>query len=414
MPDYFDELETREPEDRAETQFAALRATLVEALESAPGLALHLDGLDPDAVTDRAALARLPVLRKADLAERQRADPPFGGLTTRAAHTFPHVFQSPGPIYEPGMDTPDWWRFGRALYAAGVRAGDVLHNTFAYHLTPAGHMVESGARALGAAVIPGGTGNTEAQVTAAHDIGATAYSGTPDFLKTMLERAEALERPLSIARALVSGGPLFASLREDYGRRGIACLQCYATADLGLIAYETHENGMPHPGMVVDEGVIVEILRPGTGDPVPDGEVGEVVVTTLNSDYPLVRFATGDLSSVLPGPSPCGRTNMRIRGWMGRADQTTKVKGMFVRPEQIAAILARHPGVLKGRLTVSREAEQDRMTLTVETAEPSPDLAAAVAETMRDVLKLRGDVEADIPGSLPNDGKVIDDIRKFD
>jgi len=264
------------------------------------------------------------------------------------------------------------------------------------------------------AVIPGGTGNTEAQVTAAHDIGATAYSGTPDFLKTMLERAEALERPLSIARALVSGGPLFASLREDYGRRGIACLQCYATADLGLIAYETHENGMPHPGMVVDEGVIVEILRPGTGDPVPDGEVGEVVVTTLNSDYPLVRFATGDLSSVLPGPSPCGRTNMRIRGWMGRADQTTKVKGMFVRPEQIAAILARHPGVLKGRLTVSREAEQDRMTLTVETAEPSPDLAAAVAETMRDVLKLRGDVEADIPGSLPNDGKVIDDIRKFD
>jgi len=312
------------------------------------------------------------------------------------------------------MDTPDWWRFGRALYAAGVRAGDVLHNSFAYHLTPAGHMLESGARALGAGVIPGGVGNTEAQVAAAADIGATAYTGTPDFLRVMLEKAAELDRTLPIRRALVSGGPLFPSLRAEYAARGIACLQCYATADLGLIAYETHENGAPLEGMLVDEGVIVEILRPGTADPVPEGEVGEVVITALNADYPLVRFATGDLSAVLPGPSPCGRTNTRIRGWMGRADQTTKVRGMFVRPEQIAAIVARHPEVEKARLTVTREDEQDRMTLAVETATPGAELAAAVADTMREILKLRGEAEADIPGSLPNDSKVIDDRRKFD
>ena len=414
MSDYFDELETRDPEDRSEAQFAALRANLAEALETAPGLATHLGGADIAALTDRAALAGLPVLRKADLVELQKADPPFGGLTTRAAATFPHIFQSPGPIYEPGMDTPDWWRFGRALYAAGVRAGDVLHNSFAYHLTPAGHMLESGARALGAGVIPGGVGNTEAQVAAAADIGATAYTGTPDFLRVMLEKAAELGRTLPIRRALVSGGPLFPSLRAEYAARGIACLQCYATADLGLIAYETHENGAPLEGMLVDEGVIVEILRPGTADPVPEGEVGEVVITALNADYPLVRFATGDLSAVLPGPSPCGRTNTRIRGWMGRADQTTKVRGMFVRPEQIAAIVARHPEVEKARLTVTREDEQDRMTLAVETATPGAELAAAVANTMREVLKLRGEAEADIPGSLPNDGKVIDDRRKFD
>ena len=414
MTDFFDELETRDPVERVEAQFSALRAILAEAIETAPGLAPHLGGIEFDALTGPEALARLPVLRKAALVDLQKTDPPFGGLTTRAASTFPHIFQSPGPIYEPGMDTPDWWRFGRALYAAGLRAGDVVHNSFAYHLTPAGHMLESGARALGAGVIPGGVGNTEAQVTAAADIGATAYTGTPDFLRVMLQKADELGRPLAIRRAMVSGGPLFPSLRAAYRDRAIACLQCYATADLGLIAYETHENGEPHDGMVVDEGVILEILRPGTGDPVPDGEVGEVVVTALNADYPLLRFATGDLSAVLPGASPCGRTNRRIRGWMGRADQTTKVRGMFVRPEQIAAIVARHPEVLKARLTVDRADETDSMTLSVEAREPSPDLAAAVAETMRDVLKLRGEVEAEIPGALPNDGKVIDDIRTYD
>ena len=414
MPDYFDELETREAHERDEAQFAALRANLAEALETAPGLARHLGETDPEALTDRAALAGLPVLRKAELVALQREDPPFGGLTTRAATTFPHIFQSPGPIYEPGMDTPDWWRFGRALYAAGVRAGDVVHNSFAYHLTPAGHMMESGARALGAGVIPGGVGNSEAQMTAAADVGATAYAGTPDFLKVMLDKADEFDRRLSISRALVSGGPLFASLREEYGRRGIACLQCYATADLGLVAYETHENGLPHDGMVVDEGVILEILRPGSSEPVPEGEVGEVVVTALNPDYPLIRFATGDLSAVLPGPSPCGRTNTRIRGWMGRADQITKVRGMFVRPEQIAEIVARHPEVAKARLSVERTDEADHMTLAIEADPPSAELARAVAATMREVLKLRGEVEADLPGSLPNDGKVIDDMRKFD
>jgi len=289
--------------------------------------------------------------------------------------------------------------------------GDIVHNSFAYHLTPAGHMMESGARALGCAVLAGGVGNTEAQVNAAADVGVTGYTGTPDFLKVMLDKAAELGRDLSaIKRALVSGGPLFPSLRKAYRDRGISCLQCYATADVGLIAYETSAL----EGMVVDEGVILEIVRPGTGDPVPEGEVGEVLVTALNPDYPLIRFATGDLSAVLAGASPCGRTNQRIKGWMGRADQTTKVKGMFVRPEQIAEIVRRHPEVAKARLTVSRVGERDAMTLAVECQAPSPELAAAVRETMQAVLKLRGEVEADIRGALPNDGKVIDDIRKFD
>jgi phenylacetate-CoA ligase len=299
----------------------------------------------------------------------------------------------------------------RALHAAGFRRGDIAHNVFAYHLTPAGHMMESGARALGCAVLAGGVGNTEAQVTAAADVGVTGYIGTPDFLKVLLDKAAETGRDLSrIRRALVSGGPLFPSLRREYVERGIACLQCYATADVGLIAYETAAM----EGMVVDEGVIVEIVRPGTGDPVPDGDVGEVLVTALNPDYPLIRFATGDLSAVLAGASPCGRTNTRIKGWMGRADQTTKVKGMFVRPEQIAEIASRHPEVLKARLTVIRSGEQDAMSLAIEARAPSPELAAAVRETMQAVLKLRGEVEADVPGSLPNDGKVIDDIRKYD
>jgi phenylacetate-CoA ligase len=342
----------------------------------------------------------------------QKAAPPFGGLTTRPAAEFDHVFQSPGPIHEPGMSrVPDWWRFARALHAAGLRKGDIVHNAFASHLTPAGVMLESGARALGCAVIPGGVGNTEAQMTAAADIGATAYIGTPDFLKTLLDKADELGRDLSsIRRAWVSGGPLFPAMREAYEARGIPTFQGYATADLGNVAYETEAR----EGLVVDEGVILEIVRPGTGDPVPEGEVGEVLVTLLNADYPLVRFATGDMSAVMPGTSPCGRTNMRIRGWMGRADQTTKVKGMFVRPEQIAAVVARHPEVLKARLTVSREGDEDVMTLAVETPEPSPEIAAAIAGTLREVVRLRGTVEADIPGSLPNDGKVIEDTRSLD
>jgi phenylacetate-CoA ligase len=412
MTDFHDDLETRDPGAREAALFDCLRGQIALAQAKAPGLAAHLAGVDPAAVTDRAALARLPVLRKSALAELQKAAPPFGGLTTRAAADFDHVFQSPGPIYEPGMSSaPDWWRMARALHAAGFRRGDIAHNVFAYHLTPAGHMMESGARALGCAVLAGGVGNTEAQVTAAADVGVTGYIGTPDFLKVLLDKAAETGRDLSrIRRALVSGGPLFPSLRREYVERGIACLQCYATADVGLIAYETAAM----EGMVVDEGVIVEIVRPGTGDPVPDGDVGEVLVTALNPDYPLIRFATGDLSAVLAGASPCGRTSMRIKGWMGRADQTTKVKGMFVRPEQIAEIASRHPEVLKARLTVTRSGEQDAMSLAIEARAPSPELAAAVRETMQAVLKLRGEVEADVPGSLPNDGKVIDDIRKYD
>jgi len=317
------------------------------------------------------------------------------------------MFQSPGPIYEPGMDTPDWWRFARALYAGGLRSGDVVINCFAYHLTPAGLMFDSGARAIGATVIAGGVGNTEAQVTAAADLGATAYAGTPDFLKVMMEKATELGRDLAITKAIVSGGPLFPQIRQFYQESGISCLQGYGTADVGSIAYETPAM----EGMTIDEGVIVEIVTPGTGDPVSEGEVGEVLVTVLNADYPLIRFATGDMSAVLPGTSPCGRTNMRIKGWMGRADQTTKVKGMFVRPEQIAQIVARHPEVTKARLTVDRDGDADVMHLAVEAA----GLEATTLETsLREVLKLRGTAEVVAPGSLPNDGKVIDDIRQFD
>ncbi len=410
MPDFFDELETRRPEDRDASVFECLRAQIARAQENAPGVARHLGAIDATAVTDRAALSRLPVLRKAALVEMQKAEPPFGGLTTRPPGAFTHIFQSPGPIYEPGLDTPDWWRFARALWAGGLRADDIVLNCFAYHLTPAGMMFDSGARAIGATVIAGGVGNTEAQITAAADLGATAYAGTPDFLKVMIEKAAELGRELNITKAVVGGGPLFPQVRAFYEERGISCLQGYGTADLGSIAYESEAR----EGMIVDEGVILEIVRPGTGDPVPEGEVGEVLVTVLNPDYPLIRFATGDMSAVLPGASPCGRTNMRIKGWMGRADQTTKVRGMFVRPEQVAAVVARHPEALKARLTVTRDADQDVMTLAVETEAPSPSLAAAIAETLRDVVKLRGEVECDIPGSLPNDGKVIDDIRKFD
>jgi len=410
MSDYYDALETRDPAARAAAQFDTLQGLIRRVQQAAPGLAQHLGAVDAAAVTDRAGLAALPVLRKGDLTAMQQRDPPFGLLTTRPAHEFRYIFQSPGPIYEPGLDTSDWWRFARALHAAGIRAGDIVLNSFAYHLTPAGLMMESGARALGATVIPGGVGNTEAQARAAADLGASAYIGTPDFLKTIMDKAEEFGRSLAISRALVSGGPLFPALRRAYAEHGIRCLQCYATADLGLIAYETEAD----QGMVVDEGVILEILRPGTGDPVPEGEVGEVVVTSLNPDYPLIRFATGDLSAILAGQSPCGRTGPRIKGWMGRADQTTKVRGMFVRPEQIAEVVARHPAVQKARLTVWRSADQDAMTLAVETETPTSELAAAVAETLREVVKLRGEVEADIPGSLPNDGKVIDDTRKFD
>ncbi len=407
----FDDLETRGAEARAADLARDLPAQIARC-RALPGYAEALAGVDPAAVTDREALARLPVLRKAALGAAQAAAAPFGGFAAAPVAQFEHVFQSPGPIYEPGRSGHDWWRLGRFLHAAGIGAGDIVQNCFSYHLVPAGMMFENAARAVGATVLPAGTGQTELQVRAAADIGTTAYAGTPDYLKVILDTAAEMGERLRIGTAVVGGGALFPSLRQYYAEAGITCLQCYATADLGNIAYETlGPDGQPAEGMVVDEGVIVEIVRPGTGDPVPDGEVGEVVVTTLNPDYPLIRFATGDLSAVLEGESPCGRTNQRIKGWMGRADQTTKIKGMFVRPEQVAAFVARHAEVNRARVIARREGEMDVMTVQVETRAGNPQLYEG---SLMDTLKLRGRVELVPPGSLPNDGKVIEDQRSYD
>jgi phenylacetate-CoA ligase len=406
MDRQYDRLETRSADERAAALAEGLPAQIAAA-RALPGYAASLGDVDPAAVTDRAALARLPVLRKSALGAAQAGNPPFGGFTARPAAGFAHVFQSPGPIYEPGGAGHDWWRLGRFLHALGIGPGDIVQNCFGYHMTPAGMIFENGARAVGAAVFPAGTGQTGLQVRAAADIGVTAWAGTPDYLKVILDKADEMGVRLGIARAAVSGGALFPSLRQDYADRGIVCRQCYATADLGNIAYESEAM----EGMIADEGVIVEIVTPGTGDPVPDGQVGEVVVTTLNPDYPLIRFATGDLSAVLPGTSPCGRTNLRIKGWMGRADQTTKIKGMFVRPEQVAEFVARHPEVTAARVIVTRAGEMDAMTVQV--ASPGGD-ADAYGASVAATLKLRGTVEIVAPGSLPNDGKVIDDRRDYD
>jgi phenylacetate-CoA ligase len=387
---YFDSLETRSADERATDQLRALNAQLTRN-----GMAT---------VAALSDLVALPVLRKSELSARQKEKPPFGGLPVA---NLAHIFQSPGPIYEPGGISHDWWRMGRFLHACGIGKDDIVQNCFGYHLTPAGMIFESGARAVGAAVLPAGTGQTDLQVRAAADIGTTAYAGTPDYLKVILDRADEMGVALRISKAAVGGGALFPSLRKEYGDRGIACLQCYATADLGNIAYESPAM----EGMIVDEGVIVEIVRPGTGDPVPEGEVGEVVVTTLNPDYPLIRFATGDLSAVLPGQSSCGRSNLRIRGWMGRADQTTKIKGMFVRPEQVADFVARHAEVARARVVATREGEMDAMTVMVESDASD---AGAYEKSVLDVLKLRGRIKIVPRGSLPNDGKVIEDQRAYD
>ena len=406
MSRYYDDLETRSQDEREAALARDLPQIIARAM-AAPGLAAHLGAVDATAITSMADLARLPVLRKSDLGTAQKGARPFGAMTVRPPHAFAHIFQSPGPIYEPGGTEHDWWRMGRFLHAAGVGPGDIVQNCFGYHLTPAGMIFESGARAVGAAVLPAGTGQTELQVRAAVDIGTNVYSGTPDYLKVILDKAEAMGERLGITRAAVGGGALFPSLRKEYADRGISCLQCYATADLGNIAYESAAM----EGMILDEGVIVEIVRPGTGDPVPDGEVGEVIVTAMNPDYPLVRFATGDLSAIMPGVSPCGRTNRRIRGWMGRADQTTKIKGMFVRPEQVAAFVSAHPEVKRARVVATRDGEMDVMTVRIETEEgDARRLGAGVVEA----LKLKGAIEIVPPGSLPNDGKVIEDLRKYD
>ena len=403
---FFDDLETRSTDARA----ADLTHALPEQIARAKGLSGYagtLDSVDPTQITSIEALAALPVLRKSELGKAQAASAPFGGFTTKPAHGFSHVFQSPGPIYEPSSTDPDWWRMGRFLHAIGIGEGDIVHNCFGYHLTPAGMIFESGARAVGAAVLPAGTGQTELQVIAARDIGSTAYAGTPDYLKIILEKADEMGITLGITRAAVGGGALFPSLRAWYTERGITCLQCYATADLGNIAYESPAA----EGMIVDENVIVEIVTPGTGIPVAEGEVGEVVVTTLNPDYPLIRFATGDLSAVLPGQSPCGRTNMRIKGWMGRADQTTKIKGMFVRPEQVAQLVAHHSEITRARVIATREAEQDVMTVMIEGDASNTDV---YAESVSQLLKLKGRLEVVASGSLPKDGLVIEDKRTYD
>ena len=367
--------------------------------------------MDPQKINSPAALAALPVTRKSALIEKQRAFPPFGGMATAAPGAMARVFSSPGPIFEPEGKTANYWRTARALFAAGFRAGDLLHNCFAYHFTPAGSMLESGAHALGCGVFAGGVGQTELQVEAIAALRPDGYTGTPSFLKIILEKARELGADVaSLNKACVGGEALPPSLREALAELGVDTLQCYASADLGLIAYESSAR----EGMIIDEGVIVEIVRPGTGEPVPEGEVGEVVVTTFNRDYPLIRFGTGDLSAVLAGTSPCGRTNMRIKGWMGRADQTTKVKGMFVHPEQVAEVLRRHPEVIKGRLVVDREADIDVMTLHCEVASSEADLADALVVSLREVCKLRGEVELVAPGSLANDGKVIDDVRSYE
>jgi phenylacetate-CoA ligase len=407
---HYDQLELRDPVQRELAQFNLLPDLVRHAMANAPGWAAHLKGVDPAAVTSREALARLPVLRKSALKDLQAKDPPFGGFATAPAGALGRVFMSPGPIFEPEGRGEDWWRTARALFAAGIRKGDIVHNTFAYHLTPGGWILDAGARALGCAVIAAGPGNTEQQLDVIQYLKPNVYVGVPDYLKILLDKAKEAGRDAScFKKALVGGGALFPSLRAEYKQRGIDTYQTYATADVGIIAYESPAL----EGMIADEGVIVEIVRPGTGDPVAAGEVGEVVVTTFNRDYPMLRFGTGDLSAVLPGISPCGRTNMRIKGWLGRADQTTKVKGMFVHPEQVAEVAKRFAGLGRVRLVVGRAGEQDVMTLRAEAAGADAGLKAKLAETLQAITKLKGEVELVAPGSLPNDGKVIADERTY-
>lgn len=415
MTDHYDALEIRDPAERERDLLAALPKHIAQAQTAAPAFARILGGVKPADVTTREALAKLPVTRKTELLELQkqrRADDPFGGFSTIGRGTrMPRVFASPGTIYEPEGEARDYWRTARAMHAAGFRPGELIHNSFSYHMTPAGSIMESGARAIGCTVFAGGTGQTEQQLEAMADLKPEGYAGTPSFLKILLEKAEekGLKLP-SLTKALVSGEAFPPSLHDWIAAHGVQGTQCYATADLGLIAYETSAR----EGLVLDEGVLVEIVRPGTGDPVPDGEVGEIVVTTFNPDYPLVRFGTGDLSAVLAGTCPTGRTNKRIKGWLGRADQTTKVRGMFVHPSQVAEIARRFPEIQRARLVVSGEMGDDQMTFRLECAAGAPaGLDARIADTVREVTKLRGTIELVAPGTLPNDGKVIEDARSY-
>lgn len=413
--DFYDALETRDPAERESALMAELPQIIADAKERSPAYRQRLTAVHPGDIRDRRALAELPLTRKSELIELQRQAPPFGGFVAAPISALRRVFMSPGPIYEPEGRRPDYWRFARALFAAGFRAGDLVHNSFSYHLTPAGAMVESGAEALGCAVIPAGTGQTEQQLRVISDLRPVGYVGTPSFLKVLLDRSESGGGDVSsLRRALVGAEALPSVLRAEFRHRGLNVLQCYGTADVGIISYETMDpDGNVCDGMVADEGVILELVLPGTGEPVTPGEVGEVVVTTLMPEYPLIRFATGDLSAMLPGPSPCGRTNHRIKGWLGRADQATKVRGMFVHPEQVADVLRRHKSIIRARLIVDRPANTDEMTLLAEIGEPAED-PARIAETLQAVTKLRGTVSHVPQGSLAADGKLIEDRRKFD
>ena len=413
MSDFFDALETRDPGQRETQLMAALPIQVAHAQRMAPAFSRLLGGVDAESITSRAALSRLPVTRKHELLELQRARQhgEFGGFSTLARGPgMPRIFSSPGPIYEPEGTRRDYWRTGRSMYAAGFRAGDLAHNAFSYHMTPGAFMMEAGLHAVGCTVFPAGVGQTEQQLQAIAELRPDGYTGTPSFLRILVEKALETGSDISSLRKGLVGGEAFPpSLRDWFSERGMAIYQSYATADIGLIAYETHAR----EGLVLDEGVIVEIVRPGTGDLVPEGEVGELVVTTLNPDYPLIRFGTGDLSAVLPNHCPSGRTNMRIKGWMGRADQTTKIRGMFVHPGQVADIARRFPEVMKARLVVSGDMANDTMILKVETSGAPEDLHARIGEAVRDVTKLRGEVQLLEPGSLPNDGKVIEDTRSY-
>ena len=417
MTQYYDALETRDSTTREAALMAALPGQVAHAKKSSKAFAELLKDIDPATVTSRQALAGLPVTRKHELLERQQASRSaggdvFGGFSAvNTGGKMPRIFASPGPIYEPEGTARDYWRMARAIHSAGFRSGELIHNCFSYHFVPAGSMMETGAHALGCTVFPGGTGQTEQQVQAMAELQPAGYIGTPSFLKIIVDKAAEMGVALpSLTKAMFGGEAFPPSLRDWFAQRGIAGYQCYATADLGSIAYETEAR----EGLVIDEGVIVEIVRPGTGDPVAEGEVGEVVVTTLNPDYPLIRFGTGDLSAVLPGPCPTGRTNTRIKGWMGRADQTTKIRGMFVHPGQVSEVIKRFPEVARARLVVTGEMANDIMTLKVETACGGPDaLVTKIAEAVRDVTKLRSQVELVLPGSLPNDGKVIEDARSY-
>jgi len=411
MSNYYDKLETRSAAEREQAQLKAVSEQVAHAKENAPAYGTALSSVDPTQIKTAADIAELPITRKSDLSDLQKRARPFGGYDAFEKGHLQYIFASPGPIYEPGTKRADFFRFARPMHAVGFRPGELIHSCFSYHLTPAGAMVDSGAHALGCAVIPAGVGQTELQVQTIVDLKPDGYVGTPSFLKIILEKADELGADIScMTKALVSGEALPPPLREGFEKRGINVLQSYATADVGMIAYESDAR----EGLIIDEGVYVEIVRPGTGEPVPDGEVGEVVVTSLNPDYPLLRFATGDLSAILAGESPCGRTNKRIKGWMGRADQTAKVKGMFIHPKQVDQVVKRHPEISRARLVVDWINEADQMTLKGETDSRTDGLDSAIAHSLREICKIRGGVELVAANHLPNDGVVIDDIRKYD